>query len=56
MTVLKVIPVQNRHLLDYAASRGIDGEIVRKYCVEVHYCFERNPRITQAWVTAGTSV
>ncbi len=44
MTVLKVIPVQNRHLLDYAASRGIDGEIVRKYCVEVHYCFERNPR------------
>lgn len=35
MTVLKVIPVQNRHLLDYAASRGIDGEIVRKYCVEV---------------------
>ena len=25
MTVLKVIPVQNRHLLDYAASRGIDG-------------------------------
>ena len=44
MTVLKVIPVQNRHLLDYAASRGIDEEIVRKYCVEVHYCFERNPR------------
>lgn len=44
MTVLKVIPVENRHLLDYAASRHIDADIVRSHCVEVHYCFERNPR------------
>ena len=48
MTVLKVIPVQNRHLLDYAASRGIDGEIVRKYRVEVHYCFGGDPREIRA--------
>lgn len=44
MTILKVIPVENRYLLDYAASRGIDADIVRSHCVEVHYCFERNPR------------
>ena len=44
MTILKVIPLENRHLLDYAASRGIDADIVRGHCVEVHYCFEKNPR------------
>ncbi len=43
MTVLKVIPVQNRHLRGYAASRGIDGRLSVN-TVEVHYCFERNPR------------
>ena len=44
MTLLKIIPVENGHLLDYAASRGIDADIVREHCVEVHYCFEKNPR------------
>lgn len=36
--------MENGHLLDYAAARGIDADIVREHCVEVHYCFEKNPR------------
>lgn len=44
MKILGTVPLQNRHLLEYAASRGIDADVIRKYCVEVHYCFEKNPR------------
>lgn len=44
MTVLKIIPVENRYLLDYAASRHIDADIICSHCMEVHYCFEKNPR------------
>ena len=41
MKILGTVPLQNRHLLEYAASRGIDADVIRKYCVEVHYCFEK---------------
>lgn len=44
MKILGTVPLRNRHLLEYAASRGIDADVIRKYCVEVHYCFEKNPR------------
>lgn len=44
MKILGTVPLGNCHLLEYAASRGIDADVIRKYCVEVHYCFEKNPR------------
>lgn len=44
MKILETVPLGNCHLLEYAASRGIDADVIRKYCVEVHYCFEKNPR------------
>lgn len=43
MQIRDVMPVRNRYLLSYAASRGIDADIVSRFCVEVHYSFEKNP-------------
>lgn len=35
--LLKVAPLTNKILLDYANSRGIDSSIAQKYCKEVYY-------------------
>lgn len=35
--ILKIGQLQNRALLDYIASRHIDGTIAAQYCREVHY-------------------
>ena len=42
MKVLNIVPLRNRVLLDYALGRGIDADIVQKYCQEVNYCFDKN--------------
>ena len=42
MKVLNIVPLRNRVLLDYARGRGIDADIVQKFCQEVYYCFDKN--------------
>ena len=49
MTLLKIIPVENGHLLDYAASRGIDADIVREHCGAL-LLREESPREIRAGV------
>ncbi|HSD07671.1 toprim domain-containing protein [Flavobacterium sp.] len=35
--IRKVQNLQNKNLLEYAKSRNLGGEIIQKYCKEVHY-------------------
>lgn len=35
--VIKVKDLQNKYLLEYASSRKLNIEIVKKYCKEIHY-------------------
>jgi len=35
--IRKVQNLQNKNLLEYAKSRNLEGEIIQKYCKEVHY-------------------
>lgn len=35
--VLKIAPLTNKILINYAKNRGIDADIVQKYCKEVYY-------------------
>ena len=44
MEVLNTVPLRNTVLLDYAKGRGIDADIVQKFCKEVYYCFEKNKK------------
>ena len=42
MTDIQVIPLSNYALLSYLRSRGVDTEVGRMYCHEVHYRYYKN--------------
>lgn len=35
--ILKIAPLQNKILINYAGNRGIDAEYCQKYCQEIYY-------------------
>ncbi|MFR3025797.1 toprim domain-containing protein [Bacteroides thetaiotaomicron] len=35
--ILKVAPLENKILINYALSRGIDEDVAKKYCQEIYY-------------------